>query len=310
MKSKYSSQRAQWGEIFGLTSNDLTTQQLEKITIGKLLEFTSSDSRIEKIIGDKVVSANTKWEDLSALSNLDDDDVKKVPYITQKYNEFIATHACPNESCYGRDRYIIWKFLNKENKVKECKDWLNDQRASFSPNKDDFDWLFAEYLDVAKSIANKIMSSSSRYYGHYYYSDKEQHYKNMLPSFPEDFLKEKIDFISKQVKPFPLYLLSNKFTPLDYAEKLLRSIAGKTHIPSMFIKLGNDLLTRIPPVMRLNLVESLLYNMRDGYVEFVDVKDESDLNALFFGTAIKYNTRVQKVVDSFKKKLETIKNKC
>ena len=80
----------------------------------------------------------------------------------------------------------------------------------------------------------------------------------------------------------------------------VRAIAGNKRIPKINVELDESILKELPPVMRLKLLESLLIHMRGGKVSFTDVKTEEKLKPLLFGTAIKYNDRVQTVVQRFK----------
>ena len=75
------------GNLFGLSSTDLTEEQLNKVDIYKLAEFLNTDERVEKIICDKLFTespnkiqqiSTASWSNFIGRENL-----------LKAYNEFV-----------------------------------------------------------------------------------------------------------------------------------------------------------------------------------------------------------------------------
>ena len=121
----------------------------------------------------------------------------------------------------------------------------------------------------------------------------------MLFRSHQPYLSQYIDQFTRHGGYACCHLLSNCETPREYIVTQLRFISGKKNIPRVNVVLDKALLSELPPVMRLELFKSLFDSYRKNII-FSDIKTEEDLSALLFGTAIKYNHRVAKVIEKFK----------
>ena len=288
---RYGTSYCEVGSLFGLTAADLTDEQLKKINLDKLLEFADTDPRADKIISEQMKT----WEDIRMhFSGLGEKTVDNMPHTYQKYNQFVSANSVPTDGWYRRDNFIFWKLLNDDNKVMECKRWLKGDKNAFDATGMDYSWLYNVYPRLAKKVTEKILCIPRHEYL------RELKFKVLIPALPEPELLKHLPTIYGEGRPFSFYLTSNKFTPAKEKEALLRAMSGK-NLPSMDIILDKSILVKIPPVTRLKLLESILFNMYDGKAIFTDIKTPDDLNSLLFVTSVKYNGRVQKVVDKFKK---------
>ncbi|MFA5024270.1 MAG: hypothetical protein WC523_04900 [Patescibacteria group bacterium] len=289
----YSYSSTGYGEIFGLTSEDLTQQQLEKIQTQKLIEFIESDSRVERIIGDRVDSG--AWDVVKYFGSYCD-ALKNHKYLIRKYNKLISSGKSPEDSYYYRNRYYHWPLLNEKNKIKECEYWINGCASSFDPAQEDFNWLFSGYLPLAEQLTQKIVDMMGQY-------NTDKMTRNLISGLPEQFLLKYLRLFKKHAK---LYLLSNQYTPDKHMESILRYISGKSSFPDISVKLRKDVVLKLPSVMRLKSFETMIGINRYSFnkVKIVDITVPEDLDFIFFGTSMKYNSRVQKVVAALKKEYE------
>lgn len=287
-----SSADADWGELFGLTPADLTDKQLKKISFRKLIELAGQDPRVEQIVGNKILKA--RREDLEHLSRLEDDEIKLLPHLLSSYNKCLRERGTildkqKSKSYYNRrDDYVFWKWLNNSNKAKEFSRWMDSESSIIDTNQIDYSWLYTTYPwladKVTEHILTKYKSSATR----------------LVINLPEVPTKKYVNRILECDRSVYIHLLSNKFTPREHIIKCLREIAGRVRVPALNVELDKSMLLELPSVMRLKLLESLLIHMRSGHVKFSDIDNEDDLKPLLFGTAIKYNARVEYVVRRFR----------
>ena len=60
------------------------------------------------------------------------------------------------------------------------------------------------------------------------------------------------------------------------------------------------MLKELPPVLRLDVLESIMYNLENtSHIPFIDLT-EDDLRHILFTTSIRHNRRVDYVVNKFK----------
>jgi hypothetical protein len=300
---KYSNARAGWGDIFGLTPNDLTSQQLIKMQLEKLVEFVPADGRVDQIIADKIATIGLdKWNVLSSIK--DKSELSKLSQTILKYNELVREkeediEKLSTASYYNnRENYVFWHLLDDTNKNTECVRWLDSKKTVFNPKEADFAWLFEKYPDTAEKLTTKIISNAQVH-------SNESFASRMVGLLPQEPLLRHIENIFKCDKCVYMYALSNTATPKSYIIKALRSISGKKRrIPSINVELSKDILSVVPPVMRLGILETLFFYMRDGKITFKDIHKTEDLEALLFGVAIKQNYRVQHLIQRFKHQYE------
>jgi len=292
-----SSASSEWGELFGLTTEDLTDEQIAKIKFKKLLELANMDPRAERILGDKLMKCEV--DKLEDLTRLEDEEVKQIPYVVEQYNKCIrerskAIEDATNKGYYNRrDRYVFWTWLNKSNKAKEFARWVDNKNSVIEEHKINYPWLYEHYSWLADKVVEKILNKAKGGYN-------SSAAVIMVASLPEEPTQRYVPTIYECPRNVSVHLLSNPHTPRYYVIKSLREIAGKKRIPKLNVTLDKSMLLELPPVMRLNLLESLLIHMRNGHVKFADINNEEELKPLLFGTAIKYNSRVEYVVKRFK----------
>jgi len=288
---------ADWGEFFGLTPEDLTIEQIKKIKFTKLLEIANQDSRVEKIIGDRIMKCEIS--DLESLDRLEQDEIDSLPYLVSQYNKCVRERSKDIEKkisegyYHRREKYIYWNWLNKSNKAKEFSRWLGKEDSIIEENSINYSWLYNNYPWLADKITEKILSKASNAYN-------QSAAIRLVVNLPEAPIKKYVARIFEAPSSISMHLLSNQYAPRDYIIKSLRAIAGKKRIPKLNVTLDKSMLLELPSVMRLNLLESLLIHMRSGHVKFSDINNEDELKPLLFGTAIKYNSRVQYVVNRFR----------
>lgn len=287
------SENSDWGEMFGLHPKDLELWQLEKINIAKLVEFAPIDPRAEHILADRI-AVTTEFEEIERISKLYDDEFNKLEYLKLKYNECIAINSDKIEEAYQnkwnfrRNKFVWWNRLSSGNKSQEFNRWLLGKSSIIRPNLIDYNWLIEEHPYLIDSVIAKVLKEEGA-----------RPITKMIPQLPKKYLLKYINQIFEQDKYIYAHALSNEHTPHSYVIKALRAIAGRKKVPSIKVELNKAVLEKLPTVMRLKVLESLLIYMRGGNVTFSDIKCESDLTPLLFGTAIKYNHRVQNVVKRF-----------
>jgi len=283
-----------YGFLYGLEPTDLTEEQLKKIDFDKLIEFVVKDQRAEKILGDRLDTAPVR--EFAMLNYINDDEIKNVPYLISQYNKNLRNRAADleqqakKEYYYGDrySKYVFWRLLNSSSKAKELIRWIDGLYSVVNINDIDYNWVHTNYSWLSDKVINKILSD--------YNSSAAI---KLVCELPEEPLNKYIEIISAKGTLSP-YLLSNRNTPRKYIVKCLREIAGRVRVPKLNVELDKSILTELPSVMRLKLLESLLINMSNGKIKFTDIHNEEDLKPLLFGTAIKYNSRVENVVRQFK----------
>lgn len=294
MSYRYSA-KSDWGEIFGLAPTDLTLQQLEKISTDKLVEFAPADPRVEQIIGNRI-ARTMNADDIKYLKNLHESEFNDLLYIKNKYNECIALNSESLATSNSKGRwnarrtdFVWWNRLSRGNQSQEFTRWIDGKESIIEPHKIDYNWLHQNHEWLTDSIITKIFDSKISI-----------NITRMIPQLPEKHMLRYLKRIFECDKSIYAHSLSNLYTPKEYVIKALRAIAGKKRVPQVRVTLSKSHLEKLPPVMRLQVLESLLIYMRGGNVAFSDIKSEEELGTLLFGTAIKYNARVQQVVKRFK----------
>ncbi|KKM69029.1 hypothetical protein LCGC14_1454970 [marine sediment metagenome] len=284
-----------WGELFGLVPKDLNEEQLKKIEFVKLIEFANQDPRVEKIIGDKLMKCGV--EDIKTFDKLKNEELASLPYAMLQYNKCIRQRSAVLEEdekknySISRSSYILWPILDKSNRAKEFARWIDGKPSIIETNKINYPWLYDNYGWLANQIVEKVLKNSN-----YDINAAIRLVKNI----PEKPTEKYIARIFECHRDIFAHALSNEFTPRNYIVKALREIAGKKRVPGVRVMLDKSMLLELPPVMRLKILESLLIYMRNGKLSFSDITNEEELKPLLFGTAIKYNARVQTVVKRFK----------
>jgi hypothetical protein len=286
---------SEWGDLFGLAPEDLSEEQLKKVKFGKLIELVNEDSRAEKVAGDKLMTCGIK--EIARIDKLDEKELKELPYLLMQYNKCIRQRTKilekEEETNYSTNRhgYVLWPILDKSNRAKEFARWIDGKKSIIETGEINYPWLYDNYGWLADQVVEKILKNSN------YNSGAAV---RLVKNIPEEPTKKYIARIFECNRNIFAHALSNQYTPRNYIVKALREIAGKKKVPGLRVTLDKSMLLELPSVMRLRVLESLLIYMRSGKVSFSDIPSEEELKPLLFGTAIKYNARVQYVVKRFK----------
>ena len=153
-------------------------------------------------------------------------------------------------------------------------------------------WWFQKFPVVADQLVKYILEHSNAY---------KTAATKFARTLPQPLLNTYIENIFKCEKSIYMYALSNPATPSKYIVKALRAIAGKKRrVPGINVELSKDMLCLIPPITRLQVLETLFYHMHDGKVTFKDIKTVEDLQTLLFSAAIQQNERIVRVIERFK----------
>lgn len=302
MSYRYSNASCEWGELFGLNPNDLEDWQLEKISIKKLTEIAVNDSRAEKILGDKLIKC--ELDELSALDRLEKTDIKKLDYLRNKYNECIKLRekeidkaSVKNYYRCMRSNYIFWNFLNDSNRAKELFRWTNSDKSIVNSNEIDFDWLYKKYSYLGDLAVKKMLKDNkhSRRPG--------SSVVTMIKNLPKELLEKHVELLFNCDKALYAHALSNVNMPREYIIKALRGISGKKRLPAINVTLTKSILEDLPTIMRLGVLESLMLHSRSN-ITFEDIETSEDLETLLFGSTIRHNERVSRVLKTFKFRYE------
>lgn len=318
---------SEWGEIFGLKSTELSDEQLKKISFNKLIEFIESDARAEKIAGDKLLT-----DDISSLEpvkSLSEEEIKSRPYFLSKYNEFVALRdkdidEKANSWDSGRSKWVRWSLLNDENRQKEIRRVLSEKDSVVNLREMDYQSLYSinKYLanDLIKHVVkvgyteNVMTMLNSIDHQNIYQKYPEIGGSIILHAFKvgDKVLRRTVEKMPKEVflavlpKMFEqpqniyLYALCSEYTPKGYALKALRAIGKRRNIPTIRTPITTSMLKELPPVLRLDVLESIMYNLDSSSNNpFIDLT-EDDLRHILFTTSIRHNQRVDYVVSRFK----------
>lgn len=282
----------EWGDVFGLTPDDLTNEQLRKINFRKLVEIANSSQLAQIVLGDRVLRATR--EELQCLHRLKNEEIKRLPYVIEQYNTCIKYRDKYLENKSGvyyyhkRSDYIFWRILSDGNKMREFVRWINSKTSIINIQHIDYTWLYNSSKYVADQVVDKMLKNIY---------DKNAVIR-MVRELPEEPLKRFIDKICAHDKWLYINLLSNEHTPREYVSRCLRDVAGMVNIPPLNITIDKSMLLEFPSVTRLKVIESI-FNAKKKRVIFSNINKE-EFESLLFSTAIKYNSRVERVVKLFK----------
>jgi hypothetical protein len=126
--SKRSGEECPAEQLFGITFESLTDEQLEKINTHKLVEFLGKDvNKVSRIIGDRFAKC-----DLIELRELTQKCLQEVPYIYEKYNEMFIARRSEILRHDARREFFHWEALNKANKMLEFERYLDEEDSLIS----------------------------------------------------------------------------------------------------------------------------------------------------------------------------------
>lgn len=289
----YSYVRASWADLFGLSTLDLTEEQIKKINTKKLVEFVLADPRVEKIVGDRILE-NPTVDEVGYVKSISANTFDKLEYLKIKYNECLAIHESDLDSqtskTYSARRdYVSWEKLSKGNKIREIQRWLNKKSAIINYYDIDFNWLSGNAEWMVSWVADKLTVSNNK-----------DHLTYVTRYIPDKYYPKYLDKILFFNDPGVYsYCLNRSITPDNIKIKILKNIAGRKRIPSLDVAIDSNLFSKLPPVTRLKALETLLV-YSNSKVVFSDITSEDGLNELLFVTSLKYNQRVKRVVQIYK----------
>jgi hypothetical protein len=191
-----------------------------------------------------------------------------------------------NDLCDTEKQTIIDAMLDKEN----CKEYSYGYSASKIINQVDVDTamaIFNMYLDDYKYAREDdafIMASSI--------CERDPEKRSV---FKKIFLSSKRKSIQRGV------MLFGDLT-IDEETAGLRSLSANKHVPKGLYntkyKPHKEALEKLPPIMRLNVLESLAEPKYISYNIFENIC-EQDFKNLLFGSVVRYRDRVEQVCEKY-----------
>lgn len=289
------------GTLFGLTSKDLTVEQLAKVEFKKLVEFINEDDRVEQILCDKM--KNIQLSQLSVLRHQNINGNRFI-HLTRTYNDRIRSISDSEVkkdfgySYVNRYDYIFWTLLDKENRIKEIDRWSKGESSVVRNENIDFAWLFANDREFANQITKNVISRTPDY-------DAEAIVSNLVQHLPKEEIENVIPTVkekySKRYKDAYLNILSNPNMPTKYIIDALRILSKKTRSPKIAIKIDEKMLRELPPITRLETLENIYRNF-DRYRGHNPISGigEDKIRSLLFSAVIKHPNRVEELIKGMK----------
>lgn len=293
---RYSYSYSDAGEMFGLKSTDLTEEQLKKVNIAKLFEFLSYDDRSGNIVAEKMALDPTSNDWCDPLNNVADIVNEKYPNIVTTYNRIIKEYPAGDDDYYRKCRFI-WPLMDEDLRVEEIQRWTSGRTSIVDGTNLDYKWAFERFPDVAKSAVEKALSTEHSGYG-YRYTARRSIY-HMIDSLPGDKIEEIVPQVKARGIDTYLRLLNNPETPRKHLVDLLRTAHGRTYMPDMQMKIDVEILSKLPPIMRLDMAEKILQSS-GVRADLLDFKDIDEFRTLFMSSVIKYQKRVEMMMQRFR----------
>lgn len=289
----------EWGTIFGLSSTELTDEQLSKVDADKLFEFVLADSRVTKIVANKLENGDLNtFQKLSSFSR-EEFINNTLLYTTyndcqRKYADFFDKKL--DNYYFRRHEVCKWEFLDEQNKHIEFDRYLDGRKSSVQFNYNfNMDGLYEKYTRIDELMKKLVNTAVNREVD-----------KVLLSSLPKKYVDMYYNDLIINRSPYSIfYLLQNQALSEEQTIKVLRRIAGKSDLPTIDIKAHIDkkMLKKIPPVTRLRVLETLYGSSRRSNI-IVDINKDTDLNDILFGVSLRYNYRVQQVIGRFRRLVE------
>lgn len=137
--------------------------------------------------------------------------------------------------------------------------------------------------------------------GGYYMPDTERAYPIIKNVYNRGGIKKDVKDIirvSKNIKALRTLLLLDDITVKD-EELGLRALSGMKNAPDILFvnkyKPSVEAMKNLPPVIRLNVMESLLSNHNISYNVFENFTDQDEFKSLLFGSVLRHNDRANVV---------------
>lgn len=290
------------GTIFGLTSSDLTEEQLRKVDFKKLIEFIEQDERIEAVLSDKIKNVNLSH--LSVLRNYK--NLNKFNSFFEAYNNRIKSVSDSEirkdfgYNSVSRYDFIFWDMLDEKNRILEIERWSKGQSSIVRNESVDFAWLYANNKALADEITKNVISRNPDY-------DTEIIVSNLVKHLPKEEIENVIPIIKEKYsksyyKDAYLNILGNANMPPAYIVDALRILAKKTKGLKVSVKINEEILRQLPPITRLEALENIFRN-HDPYSSvnnpIVGIEEQT-IRSLLFSAVIKHPSRVEELIKGMK----------
>ena len=244
MRQPYCYARSDNGSLFGLTSEDLTSDQLNKLQSIKLYEFLESDNRIEDILAVRLSNFKDFATEINLYKYFDKEDWDKFIKIKNSYNQLLNNPQIKSsfDNLYNREDKLFWYAMNDTYRLDEVNRLLAGQTSSVYFSNIDFAWLYSINYNLAKDIAKVALAHQDSYRG--------ENKKNVITNIDGPTLKDLLPEINLLPKDLRLHLLSNPFTPDNCLDDLLRIMAKKSlhQIPKIRCVIKSEVLKKLPPI--------------------------------------------------------------
>ena len=294
--------RSEVGTLFGIPPHELTDEQIKKVATRKLMEFLETDMRVESILAERLSQAS-ETKDVEVFSCLEKQDWEKFTLIRKTYNEVLDRPDIQErleQYSYYRSHHIFWNGLDDEHKTAEMKKYVAGRDSIIHSDNIDFTWLSTKDLDVTRSLAARIFDE----YG-------SRGVDNLLRNVSAEVLIEFKPNIDKRHKDIRLSLLANPNTPEEWLDELLRIYAKKQsyRLPSIRRPLPNAVISKLPTVTRLEMLENLVGGEVGDTLKSVlfEVSTPEQFSELIFGAVARYYGRVESVTKLYKNKTQNEK---
>jgi hypothetical protein len=255
------------------------------------------DQRIEGILAARM-KLDLEGIDLVHYQKFDKEKWGRYPVLVKSYNDLLTTtNLFQDKYSYYRSCYVFWPPMNDTYKLQEIQRFLAGEESTVKRDDVDFEWLNTFDPELSKKVAQHIVATNS--YG-------PRGTLQIIRGASEEILKEMEQSIFKMSKGFQLQLLSNPHTPESWLDSLLRVYAKRTrfNVPDANRKLSSDVLNKLPPIIRLEVIERLVFKSNGQQLIQVlpDVRTGEDFRSLLFGALTRHSDRVIEVIRQYNNK--------
>lgn len=293
---KYSRVSNNWGEVFGLSPQDLTPNQMMSIKFEKLIEFLTIDPRAEYIASARIFREEPSK--LQYFSHLSEDEVLSCPRLLEAYNRYIRVNRAKIDTTNRKS--LIWHMLDEENREYEIQRWSVNRESIIKDHNIDYEWLAEKHPE---KIENKIEHYKKRLKEdeHYTYAWGWEGVKHAISKAPSPYIDQIGDILfdkknRKKNKELQLQTLENKHLSSKHAALALKVGAKRLYWPKIKAKITKDILEQLPTVTRLEALEKLVRHR----VPIHGLEDESDFKALMLAAMMRHPERVERVARMYK----------
>lgn len=282
----FSSVSCDFGNLFDIPIDSLTEVQLQSINIKKLVELASGRPEIENIIINRMGTMNLELSEKLDILIINSADT---PLLNKEYNDIINNHweEILSFPYYCRSKYINWEKLNTSNQIKEWRKILEHKSSEARFDKESLQTLYKYSESLFDSVVDYSIKDM--------FGRRVKEIINFLSDRP-DKLEEVFKKIDDSGMSKSIYLTIESSNE-DRVYKALRSIHKKTNIPKITCKITAGALKKMPPIMRLDIIEKIIFDYRSTYKLITDNVSKSDLTNLLFPSITRYPGRVQRILN-------------